>query len=437
MTYATLPGGTSYGRVEDRPDLLESWEDIKRLVYLCVQDDASTRGSMTSINLFHYGLRRCYTKNPVTIFITVNNSLEEDRPRVIATIKEAMAKSHFPPLNAYIELNTDFYGHPDSDVGRISHLSEMVFGDYGTAVNLGDAIGEANIEENNGERRHSGYGALGCYVEIRENDNSSWQKYALTSYTVVRATLEGSDLQKADESWLLPGDHKVASLSSPPRAKHDYTIGVLRRRLEERITMRQEDATLIASLDDAMFTTKIDEEIAELEADIEKRLKFFEDEKHILGKVYAASGVNSKTPENGRLDWALVKVNEARIGNNILPGRKEWGKAMRDSFATFGKPLKPQTQSISHKSEMPYREGYKYAASTGATHGRYHEFKSDVNLGRGNTSSEYIFQTILHEEHAQRRDSGSVIYDRFGGVLGLVFGGLRPKRGSRLGFMGS
>jgi hypothetical protein len=46
---------------------------------------------------------------------------------------------------------------------------------------------------------------------------------------------------------------------------------------------------------------------------LERIAYYFDCQKNIPDKMYAASGFNNKTEENSRLDWALIKVNKSRI----------------------------------------------------------------------------------------------------------------------------
>ncbi|KIL96652.1 hypothetical protein FAVG1_01396 [Fusarium avenaceum] len=78
---------------------------------------------------------------------------------------------------------------------------------------------------------------------------------------------------------------------------------------------------------------------------LERIVYFFDCQKNVLGKVYAASGFNNimsnnnnKMDGNRRLDWALIKVNKSRIGTNKLPDEEAWLKksGLEDPILTYG-----------------------------------------------------------------------------------------------------
>ncbi|KAL4732234.1 hypothetical protein ACLX1H_001244 [Fusarium chlamydosporum] len=453
----------TYGPVRGRGDLEACWEAIKTLVYGQLQGDPVTKDHMTSVSLFHYGLDEDYTKNPTTIFITLDYDCPEvEWPRVIRRIEEDLANNHFPVLYIHMEHNIGFCcasppfemvyptGNDRQIIGEAARSNAFIQGDYNTTVSLGDAIGPAKyIENNEGSKRYPGHGTLGCYVEIKTAASPNWEKYALTNYHVIRATLNGfqmgsrkgplppvnrCDLRRADEFGLPPGGHgQLASIESPPRAKHSYTIWKARRDIDDR---KSEQQMLLKDVEDNMhavaLSARLDNEIARLKTDIDKKVDFFDHRQNTMGEIYAASGFTRKTPENGRLDWALIKVSKTRTGTNRLPDAEAWRKApaLPAPFLTFGTQLQPQRQSISKKHENRCTTGFKYGAASGATYGEYHEFKTNVNLlddrHLGPTiSSEYVFQRASGNS-ALKGDSGSVIYDNLGCIVGLLFRGLQP-----------
>ncbi|KAM0274004.1 hypothetical protein ACHAPA_000952 [Fusarium lateritium] len=454
--------------VQGRPDLLASWQQLKGLVRECLENNMGTKGHMTSINLFRYGLDEdgldeISSNNPITIFITVDfDSLEFMWPAVIDDIEQQLAKHHFPALYIHMEHNISYHlappkfplvplaGDDMSIVGRSAEDNEFILGDYSTVVSLGDSIGAAKyIISKDGFQEFPGHGTLGCYVEIQTLQAPEWERYALTNYHVIRATLNGfkvdgktiplpssarCDLWKADEFGLAPGAHdQLASMESPPRSKHNYTIWNAKKTIENRNAQQQKIKESTKDHETKRRQIELLENFKSSAAtDMENKIDFFDCQKNILGKVYAGSGYNKKTDENGRLDWALVKVNKARIGTNELPKEEAWLKipSLLHPFLTFGAQLQPQVQSISLGHPNRCTRGFKLGTTTGATCGQFHEFKSSVNLLADRhlgtiISDEYVFQ------YARPGDSGSVVFDDFGGVIGLLFGGLRPHNSAK------
>ncbi|KAM0243127.1 hypothetical protein ACHAP5_006917 [Fusarium lateritium] len=470
-----------YEPVQGRPDLLDSWEQLKGLVRECLEDNMGTKGHMTSINLFHYGLDEdgldvVFSENPITIFITVDfDSLEFMWPAVINDIKQQLAKHHFPALYIHMEHNIGYHlappkfplvplaGDDKCIISRGIEGNEFILDEYSTVVSLGDSIGAAKyIISKDGSQECPGHGTLGCYVEIKTLQAPEWERYALTNYHVIRATLNGfstgkvdgkttislppparCDLRKADEFGLAPGAHdQSASMESPPRSKHNYTIWDAKKAIENYNAQEQEIKKRTEDHETKTRQTELLESFKSSAAtDMENKIEFFDCQKNILGKVYAASGYNKKTDENGRLDWALIKVNKARIGTNELPKEEAWLRipSLLHPFLTFGAQLQPQTQSISLGHPNRCTGGFKLGTTTGATCGQFHEFKSSVSLLADRhlgtiISDEYVFQygaSKPGELFAGPGDSGSVVFDDFGGVIGLLFGGLRPNNSAR------
>ncbi|KAM0354356.1 hypothetical protein ACHAPU_001400 [Fusarium lateritium] len=463
--------------VRERPDLLQSWDQIKGLVFQSLESHVGTKGHMTSIGLFRYGLSETSADNPITIFITVDfESYEVVWPKVIHDVEQQLAAHSFPALYVHVEHNIGYHLAPPpfelvtpGDHDEIAEKSQagngIIQGDYSTVVSLGDSIGPAKyVDGKDGSKKYPGTGTLGCYVEVKTAQFSQWEKYALTNYHVIRATLKGfstgkskgkmgplpppdrCDLRRVDEVGLAPGLHGYLSLmESPSRGKHNYTIWHAKKTLDD-VNTKQQDV-MGGNDDDAIKIAKVemlDKVKAKTTADMDKKVDFFDRQNNILGKVYAASGFCNKTDENGRLDWALVKVNKSRIGTNQLPDEEVWKKTpiVPAPYFTFGAQLKAQGSS-SIRLEHPNRctKGYKLGTTSGATYGEFYEFKIGVNLLHDRylgpiLSDEYTFiqgDSGWDKPFAGPGDSGSVVFDSNGCAVGLLFRGLRPNNDNAVG----
>lgn len=165
----------AYGPVRDRPDLLQCWDKTRVLVYECLEAHEATRGSMTSISLFHYGTKRFYGDNPATIFITVDyDSQEVGWPDVIEDIEKSLKEHHLPTLYIHIEHNVGFSSAPPSLLDLEGERARNRLGrgyiedDYNKTVNLGEVICPANfVMRKDWTEGYSGHGNLGCYVEVK------------------------------------------------------------------------------------------------------------------------------------------------------------------------------------------------------------------------------------------------------------------------------
>lgn len=75
---------------------------------------------------------------------------------------------------------------------------------------------------------------------------------------------------------------------------------------------------------------------------------FFDQVKHVLG--IAAPGYARRSPDNIRLDSALIEADEARQGSNVLPLEHDRVQYYQDRAAhptsTFDQPLQDQYNFI-------------------------------------------------------------------------------------------
>jgi len=216
-------------------------------------------------------------------------------------------------------------------------------------------------------------------------------------------------------------------MQSPCRLKHNYTIWTLRQQINEINALPyQNDAD--------------NREKQDLVRELSGKTAFFDNFSSALGKVYAGSGHMRRTPENNRLDWALIRVKETRIGKNDLPGQDAWrslpaGKPRH----TYGIRLQDQAQSISELTpDQRCYNAFKLGATTGATAGVFHNVKFPVQLKheahvKPQPSREYLFQPQGGPKFADRGDSGSVVYDNEGRIVGLMFTGQVPQNGPEPG----
>ncbi|CAG7565190.1 unnamed protein product [Fusarium equiseti] len=457
----------AYGPVRDRPDLLQCWDKMRVLVYERLEAHEATGGSMTSISLFYYGTKRIYGNNPVTIFLTVDfDSQEVGWPDVIEDIEKSLKENHLPALYIHIEHNVGFSSAPPSLLDPEGESSSNRIGRgyiekaYNRTVNLGEAIGPANfVMREDWTEGYPGHGNLGCYVEVK-TAAGSWEKYGLTNYHVVRGAFPGfnttivnnetilatpsaqSALLTADKDGLRPGSHEsLYSMESPPRSLHDYTLRIAQRSLDSlnRSLQRLRDNPSIVPDPEETYA-RVDGYKVELIQEVEKKKDFFYFYHSVMGEIFAASGFNKRTPEKGRLDLALIKVDECRAGTNILPDRLAWESALKYTWTSPyfmylppGRQLQPQQPSISleHESQKQCEEGYTYGTTTDPACGQFHPFKTDIkikddqHIGHDPVSSEYLFQ--MRKQGRDEPFAGSIVFDKRGCVLGLLSRGLQPQ----------
>lgn len=454
----------AYGPVRDRPDLFQCWEKMRVLVYECLEAHESTKGSMTSISLFRYGTGEYYGNNPVTIFITVDFDSEEfGWPEVIGYIEKSLKKHQLPALYIHIEHNVGISSAPpsllDPEDERASNRTGpgRIQGDYNKTVNLGEVIGPANfVMREDRTEGYAGHGNLGCYVEVK-TEAGSWERYGLTNYHIMRGVFPGFDtsivnnkqtalvtppaessLLIADEDGLAPRSHEdLAWVESPPRSMHDCTLRAAQRYLDSLNESLQRVQSNVMGFPEGTYT-RVNGYKADLIQAVEKKKDFVSFYHQFMGDVFAASGLKKRTSENGRLDWALIKVAESRTGTNILPDRSAWGRAQGPASNTplfsFGRQLEPHNDSISLENQAQCQEGFKYGTTTGPIGGKFHmfmtnvQFKDDQHVGDDPISNEYIYQ--MKRKNRDEPFAGSIAYDEMGCVLGLLCRGLSCVRDS-------
>ncbi|KAM0358435.1 hypothetical protein ACHAO7_003516 [Fusarium culmorum] len=445
-----------YGPIRNQPQLFNRWDQMRALVLERLQSFPASRGQMTAIFLFHYGINERYTENPITIYVSVGyDCLEFWWPEIIKDIQQNLANRGLPVLNVHIEHNIGSqmafdYVQPlgDKQVIQKNIKDNNLFlkHPYQTLVSLGDPIGAARYIKLSGQKKNPVTGTLGCYVELKTAQNQTWEVYALTNYHVVRPTIDGfqlklnsngktalrspqqpSKLWKADEDGLRPGTSVPSEMmESPTRAKHNHTLWMHKERIAEVDALAHQDAA----------STQRKQEAKQA---LNSKIAFFDTYSHIFGKVYAGSGYKHRSVENNRLDWALIRVNRNRIGTNDLPGPNAWNHMyLGQPTNTFGRRLRNPTQSISQNASQPCINVFKLGSTSGATAGVFHEVKIDVKINDDKhlklpPSSEYVFQPQGGPEFALPGDSGAAVYDDQGCIVGLLFTGQVPINGSHSG----
>ncbi|KAK4155595.1 hypothetical protein C8A00DRAFT_31542 [Chaetomidium leptoderma] len=192
----------------------------------------------------------------------------------------------------------------------------------------------------------------------------------------------------------------------------------------------------------------------ETQNDLDDKIAFFDQDRHLFGKVWAGSGYTRRTKTNGRLDWALIEpISQDRVkggqgqgqGINVLPDRDEWKSTQllpryMPYSPTFGTPLKPPPDGKRNLDQLGKDDlGYKIGTSTGATVGVFNSVQTDCKIGdekymglKNPYSTEYTF--IGHAHHSPDGrfgdfgDSGAVVFDEEGRALGLLFTGQSPNQ---------
>ncbi|KAM0227242.1 hypothetical protein ACHAP5_012217, partial [Fusarium lateritium] len=388
--------------VSDRPDLLTAWDLIKGIIHQALDSFEATRQKLTCLSLMHYGLSAEAKSNPITIYISVDESSDEAQwGSILTNIENTLEERGWSELHVHIEHDQpDSLVEPEGTESEILQENMFISGQYQDKINIGDDIGAGNYRDPDGVLCETSCGTLGCYLEVKTKSKQVWTKVGLTSYQVVRPAFEGSQLvpdygrsEMADpvfnsQVWKVdqdgwkrkpPTEVKPAGLESPSHIKHNYSTWKLRsdiQALEERFKKYRD--TIEAK------------ELAQCRKNLRKNLEFFNKQNKI--EIIGVSGFARRTQTGHRLYWALIDIPEERQGSNRLPDRSAWNNCyyyhsseLRPAPSAYGAPLKNQRRSmlpfnkqITHLPRV--KKVWKLGATTGLSQGEFSELKSDVML---------------------------------------------------------
>lgn len=438
----------------DDPQLVNDWPYIKKRVREFLDSFPQTKGYITSISLFRMGI---YDKdrNPITVYVSLSYDSREQSWKPVTEAVQRFLDGFPHKLVLHME-----NGGPESNVFNIiepSIMSEeidstLVYSDdYQQLLKPGDDIGAAAyILRSDKTKRSPMTGTAGCYLQLRMAGSDEWSTYVLTNYHVIRPCIPGYTLgidsdgkscerKAAHRSLLEKTDHagfdpsqasQITQVESPVRLKHNYTVCVE--------TLRAQGPPGAAGQMSPEMKAYIDEKRARLQTKVD----FFDSGRHILGALYAGSGLKQRSPRGGRLDWALCSVNQNRQGRNTIPSHEQWEKAypadiwIRRYLPSPG--IRTMTSPNQHETVPQIADAqsrvFKIGGRTGLATAYFNCYKTDVKMPEWD---KYIDGATLSEEYmffpqsdgrapALKGDSGAVVYNNRGAVVGLVFSGQKP-----------
>ncbi|WKT49457.1 hypothetical protein QSH57_014404 [Fusarium oxysporum f. sp. vasinfectum] len=322
-------------------------------------------------------------------------------------------------------------GDPVTNPTKGEAQNKRIQGDYHEIAGIGDDLGPSHyIPGINESRANPGFGTLGCLLQIKLNGESKWRTCALTNYHVVRPAFDGFSLESPNQGvtkmasqpqgsdlWNIDFGgynlstkliHKLPSFESPSRSKHNFTITVI----DEDIDAEQKN---VAKMEKGFRTTKNKQQvrkiirdtkamIADMETEKQKKIAFFDQNKQVLGKLIACSGLQRS-------------VQDRKMDLGINRGR---------SIPTM----------VQYSPRTPYEVGqlFKVGAITGARTGKYEWKKQtvamdyDCNLANARLwTTEIVFGPRDDIGSASKLcdhgDSGSVMFNQEGEILALMFRG--------------
>ncbi|GAB1312080.1 hypothetical protein MFIFM68171_02290 [Madurella fahalii] len=432
------------------------WALIKDKVANIMESYPATAGHVTSIQLFRLGFSADDDENPDTIYVSVDyECLETKWSPVVEEIKQFLRQITYADLKLHLEHNiveqctfplAPSRRSPAEIEARQREMRLVPEIPYQTRVNLGADIGASNyLTGSDGNLFSPLVGTLGCWLEVKTPRYPEGVTLALTNFHVVRPAYDGFQVfvndkgvsriggpKKDSQLWNVDGkgispDANAPMIEHPSRIKHNHGV-YNRERFIERFG--------VSSPSGARAKEQLDDMVA-----------FFDNGRHVFGTVFCASGYKRRTANNGRLDWALVKpLDKARIGENRLPTLTAW----TEKYDANSVDLLPELPTDGGLLQEPTEDGlrglahselvYKVGATTAMTLGRFSRMKSDVMIAEDRHASPGLSEEFAYIQagslvsnyegrpaFATHGDSGSVVWDKEGRVVGLLFTGQTPQ----------
>lgn len=434
--------------VDDDGELATAWNGrLFKQVTDTLDMFPATKNMVNGLAVSRFGFYYEAKKNPITVYIAVDRRSNETRwPEVIDALQAPLSTFRHH-IKVWIEHNDWEFPVFDLNVGQPSSDQdprESDEEDYRQKVNLGDEIGMGLYTPCvDGRTRTSGFGTVGCYVELKRG--GEWRTFALTNYHVVRALFGGFELELAEgkpalskvvrqDTALYKADHEgvrpeqgqqLPVIEHPSRKTHIRIMGNLQGDIETEKAERPGGPVQ-----------------KELEEQYQSKKRFFDEEHHKFGHLWAASGFARRSAAGHRMDWALIAPAADRIGTNSLPSKATWRQWNRGRL----RPSMPDTHTHlrgpSPEATLERTKGntimFKMGAGSGPTTAQYSNCKGCLGEGR------YVGDKHQADEHlfvpckaiggrdglslATAGDSGAVVYNDEGKVVGLIFRGLTPQQ---------
>ncbi|MCJ1383952.1 hypothetical protein MMC17_007066 [Xylographa soralifera] len=422
-------------------------------------------GKWRTIDVLRIGSQSTVERNPVTISIKVDEDLNEgDWLSAEADVQELVRGCDLSLHNVDVIIErgdvwlSSFPLRPPHHAAKDE--SDILRDPYATRVPMGGDFGSAqyfNSKPSNTEL-HGQSATLGGYFIIDVAGKPS-MKVGVTNYHAIRAAIDGfemmddpvnpavsledysaakgKDLENIDKDGIHSdlNSRFLMKLEAPSRRKHNFTV---LEHNNEIVSAKK----LLSSTKVPQSKTEMREELNDKEVLLRQKIDFFDNDKHYLGIPYLASGFCRRTPDNARLDWALLEVESERLSENRVPGNKAWKNvqvvppcfgALLSGVASFGEFGTTNDQVTAHKV-------FKVDGRTGPTRGAFSEINSSVSMkwdsymGIKKRSREYVYigkpgvDTSLFDLGPGRAfglpgDSGSFVFLGDGRLMGLLWGG--------------
>ncbi|KAI9705544.1 MAG: hypothetical protein M1836_006299 [Candelina mexicana] len=281
-------------------------------------------------------------------------------------------------------------------------------------------------------------GTIGGFVELESTSGESGRLVcALTNHHVARPTRTAlsekrpgptrydpvlNQVDKAHEA-VVPGTGQRLPMSQPALKDHE--------RMLQWLTQQTQDAK--RSVSGLEYRVSMGDNRAKdrlLQArrtlqDCEQKYQHVSDFDLEYGTVFASSGYIKSSRTGGCLDWALVQIRKDRLGQNTLASARKVAdvKHVRGSFKDLPKTCN-RRESLNFDQHM-YTSVVQLGKRTTATFGTVNEIRTDVKMVElpGQTLREIVIVGDKGVEFSQHGDSGAWVFNEYGDVLGMMYGG--------------
>ncbi|MCJ1397656.1 hypothetical protein MMC11_000852 [Xylographa trunciseda] len=426
-------------------------------------------GNWRTIDVLRIGSQLTVERNPVTISINVDEDLNEgDWLSTEREIQELVRSYGVSLRDVEVRIGRGDVWLSSFPLRSPHHAAneegDLLQDPYATRVPMGGDFGPAqyfNSKPSNTEL-HGQSATLGGYFII-DVDGQRSMKVGVTNYHTIRAAIDGfeimddavnpaisledysaakgKDLEKTDKDGIHPDFNSrfLMKLEAPSRRKHNFTV--LKHKNEIASATKLLSSTKAAKVKISVRQTLKDKEFL-----LRQKIDFFDNDKNYLGIPYLASGFCRRTPDNARLDWALLEVESERLGENRVPDDKAWKDIeiappcvdeLLSGVASFREFETTADQATAHMV-------FKVGGRTGPTRGAFSEIRSSVSMkwdsfmGIKTRSREYVYigkpgvDTSLFNRGPGRAfglpgDSGSFVFLGDGRLMGLLWGGPTSK----------
>lgn len=384
-------------------------DDITRML----RQSPATRNLVNLVTLCRYSDLVLVRVCPITVYVAMHReSKETNWPPVVERLKSYLKRSYHDKIEVRME-HAD-WTLPQTSLDVRLKWKEDIFTDYHDVANLGAEIGCTG---------HAGAvpGTLGCYLEVKKNGH--WSTVALTTYHVVRPLLAHDDalVHKTDRDGItfeeLEEVEPLGTLEHPCQRTYNQTIDRLERIFSKAKAKGHDKPSYFVEPYDASKA-------------------FFNEGRHILGSIWAASGSSRRSASGHALDWALIDVRSERRGRNFLPGHDDFkgdlcGWPTRLPWPEHLLDAQPQSGL---SSTGPSAAMWRVTAGQpiGGLYSRFHSVCGEGLQDNSQMRPEHMLlpNWWIHggywgAKHTEG-DSGAVVYTDDGVIAGLVSRGMIP-----------